>query len=86
MKPIRPFGLGIMFFARFVSKKIMGIKPILFQHYIGPVQLKVKLQQAFFFRLVKFSLKLQPNLAPPPIPPKSKILATSLKLSQSHFV
>jgi len=26
MKPIIPFGLGHMFFARFVSKKVMGYR------------------------------------------------------------
>jgi len=26
MKPIGPFGLGLMFFARFVSKELMGLK------------------------------------------------------------
>jgi len=26
MKPIRPFGLGLMFYARFVSKKLMDYR------------------------------------------------------------
>jgi len=34
MKPIIPFGLGLMFFARFDSKKLVGYRAQKLQYYI----------------------------------------------------
>jgi len=49
MKPISLFGLGLMFFATFVSK--------IFRNYI--------IFENIIFRFKTFWLKLQPKLAPP---------------------
>jgi len=49
MKPISPFGLGFVFFLRFVSNKLMIS--------IGALHTKIRFEQ--------FWLKLQPKLATP---------------------
>jgi len=66
MKPIIPFGLGLMFFARFVSKKFINF--IIFDY------LKDSPAGGFFFRFEHFWLKTSAEISPP----KPKILATSL--------
>jgi len=63
MKPISPFGFGLMLFARFVSRKIINF--IIFD------QLKEPVAGGNIFSLKNLLVKLQPKLAPPPPNQKS---------------